>query len=495
MEGRGRAASAPVFVDLMDRARVRLLCLATVAVVAALAYANALSNGFVLDDGGILLSNPLVLSPSTAWRAFGLPYWPESLGGGQYRPLGIVSFALDWWISGGDARWLHAVNVLWHVAATVVVWLLAAELLAPVAALVTGLVFAVHPVHVEAVANTVGRLEPMAAVFVIAALLAHRHASRTAPVWFALGLLSKESAIVFLALAAANDVLLEREWRATLRARRMQYAAYGAVVVLYAIILVAVFHDRALSTPARALAGATTSERLAMAVQVIPHYLRLLVGPVELSASYAPNVIVWRPWGSAAVVLGLALATLVAMTIGVLLKQGRRRALLAFALLWIPIALAPVSNVFFGSGVVLAERTLYLASVGVCLAAGAVAEESLMVRPRWVAAATCSVVLAFAVRTWTRTPVWRDDRAYVFALLTGHPESYEGHLVAGRVLKMANSLDEAEREFTKARQLFKRDPLVYYEAADLAVRQGRRELAAVLLDSAKRAVRRPVTTR
>jgi len=495
MQARERALSAPVVVDLMDRARVRRLCLAVVALASALAYANALSNGFVLDDGGILLSNPLVLSPATAWRAFGLPYWPESLGWGQYRPLGIVSFALDWWISGGDARWLHAVNVVWHVAATVAVWLLAAELLAPVAALVAALVFAVHPVHVEAVANTVGRLEPMATLFVIAALLAHRRASRTAPFWFALGLLSKEGAIVFLALVAANDMLLERDWRATLRARRFQYVGYGVVVVAYAAVLFAVFNDRPLSNPARAIAGATTSERLAMAVQVVPYYVRLLLAPAELSASYAPSVIRWQPWGSMSVLFGLGLALVAAVTIGVLLAQRRRRAVLAFAVLWIPIALAPVSNVFFVSGVVLAERTLYLASVGACLAAGAVAESFLLARARWVVAATCSVVLAFAVRTWTRTPVWRDDRAYVFALLTDHPESYEGHLVAGRVLKTANSLDEAERELTRARQLFKGDPMVYYEAADLAVRQGRRALAAALLDSAKHAASIPVTRR
>jgi hypothetical protein len=46
---------------------------------------------------------------------------------------------------------------------------------------------------------------------------------------------------------------------------------------------------------------------------------------------------------------------------------------MAFAMLWVPIALSPVSNVFFASGILLAERTLYLASVGVCLGLGAIA--------------------------------------------------------------------------------------------------------------------------
>ena len=134
VEGRARALPAPVFIDLTGRDRVRRVAAASAALAAVLVFVNALANGFVLDDRGIIVTNPLVTSPLTSWRAFALPYWPDTLGGGQYRPLGILSFALDWAFSGGDARWFHAVNVLWHVAATVLVWLLAAELLAPVAA-------------------------------------------------------------------------------------------------------------------------------------------------------------------------------------------------------------------------------------------------------------------------------------------------------------------------------------------------------------------------
>jgi hypothetical protein len=158
---------------------------------------------------------------------------------------------------------------------------------------------------------------------------------------------------------------------------------------------------------------------------------------------------------------------------------------MAFSLVWIPVALAPVSNVLFSSGVVLAERTLYLASVAVCIAAGAVAERFLVQRWSMVAAATASVVLAFGIRTWTRTPAWRDDRTYLLTLLADHPESYEAHLTAGRVLRGAGHLDEAERELAISRQLFARDPLVYREAAEIARRQRRPELAAALLDSAR----------
>lgn len=480
---RARVAPVPVFVDLTGRDRVRRLALASSLAAALFVYANALVNGFVLDDGGVILQNSLVTS-SAAWRAFALPYWPDALGSGQYRPLGILSFALDWHLSGGDPRWFHAVNVLWHAAATFLVGWLAAELLAPVAAGIAALLFAVHPVHVEAVSNVVGRLEPMATVLVLAALIAHRRTNLVAPVLFALALLSKESAIVLLALVAANDVILEPDRRSALRSRRWLYAGYAVVALAYAATIATVFHDRALRVPARALAGADTMQRFEIVARVIPHYVRLLIAPAELSASYAPNVISPNPGFSIGTVTGVAIAVLFAVGLMIVLPR-RRWPVMAFSLVWIPVALAPVSNVLFSSGVVLAERTLYLASVAVCIAAGAVAERFLVQRWSMVAAATASVVLAFGIRTWTRTPAWRDDRTYLLTLLADHPESYEAHLTAGRVLRGSGHLDEAERELAISRQLFARDPLVYREAAEIARRQRRPELAAALLDSAR----------
>jgi hypothetical protein len=483
LDGRARPRAAPVLADVTGRDRVRRAAAALAVTVAVLVYANAPTNGFALDDGGVIVRNPLVTSPATAWRAFVLPYWPASLGGGQYRPLGILSFALDWVVSGGNSAWFHVMNVAWHAAATLLFALLAAELLAPVAAGIAALLFAVHPVHVEAVSNVVGRLEPMASAFVLAALLLHRRTNAAASALFAIALLSKESAIVFVALALANDVLLERGWRAALRERRWLYAGYGAVALAYIATLFVVFHDQAFRTPARALAGMTAGERLVLVLRVVPHYVRLLIAPARLSGSYAPNVISPAPAMSVGAALGLAvLAAFAAVSVAV---WRRRWPVMTFALLWVPIAIAPVSNVLFSSGVVLAERTLYVASAGLCLAAGAVAERYLVSRWTMVAAATASIVLAFGIRTWMRTPVWRDDRTYVLSLLADHPESYEGHFAFGRALKGANALDQSDRELATARQLYPRDPAVYREAADVAERRGDASRAAALRDSAR----------
>jgi tetratricopeptide (TPR) repeat protein len=440
-----------------------------VVLVSILVYGNAVQNGFVLDDGPVVLRNPLVHSMDGLWRIFAEPYWPPPSQGGQYRPLGTMSFAIDWVASGGDPRWLHAANVLWHAGAALLVWFLALELLAPAAAAIAALLFAVHPVHVEAVSNVVGRLEPMAAVFVLGALLAHRRKSWWAAVLFGLGLLAKESAITFVGLAVAHDVLLAGHWRDALRAARARYAAYALTTVAYVAVLIAVFQERSFTYPAPTFIGASTWERLLTVATIVPHYVRLLLAPIHLSGDYYPQVIVLATGVTPAGILGFALA----VALGVAVRRAWRPVPeAAFALVWIPIALAPVSNVFFPS-VALAERTLYLASVGACLTLGALAQRVARERATLVIGITAAALALGAARTWTRTPVWRSDKSYVLTLLRDHPESYRAHLVAGRVLAAQGQFPAAAEYFETASRLFPRDFTGAHHAAGMAMRMGR----------------------
>ncbi len=87
-----------------------------VGLVAALCSINAIANDFTLDDEGVIVKNAFVHHLAAIWQSFGRPYWPESTNAGQYRPLAIASFAIDWVVSGGSPHWMHLVNVAWHVA-------------------------------------------------------------------------------------------------------------------------------------------------------------------------------------------------------------------------------------------------------------------------------------------------------------------------------------------------------------------------------------------
>jgi hypothetical protein len=329
----------------------------------------------------------------------------------------------------------------------------------------------------------------MATALVLFALLAHQRASMWAPALFALALFTKESAIVLLALVVAQDALLnDAPFREALRRRRALYATYAVIVVAFAAILGAVFAHEPMSIVARSYLGVGPGERLMTVAAVVPEYLRLLIAPFALSADNEPGVLGPVMQLTASVLAGLALVLAYAVLTA---RAVRRDRPVAFALLWIPIALAPVANVVFVSGVTLAERTLYLPSVGLALLA-AWAFERVGARSHRVAMiGAASVLLAFAGRSWTRTPVWHDDRRWLLTLLEDHPESYRAHLVAGRVQRAAGRLDDAEREYALSRRLFARDPLPYREAASLALERGHADVARVLLDSAALVARAP----
>jgi tetratricopeptide (TPR) repeat protein len=143
-----------------------------------LTYANGLGGGFTYDDKAIVRDNPRIRSPGNVSQIFATSYFGGPRGAGTvYRPVLLLSYAVQWWIHGRQAVAFHAVNVLLHAGATL---LLAALLLRiaipPAAAFAGALLFAVVPIHVEAVTSLVGRGEVLAAVFTLLYLhLALRH--------------------------------------------------------------------------------------------------------------------------------------------------------------------------------------------------------------------------------------------------------------------------------------------------------------------------------
>ncbi len=393
----------------------------TVGLCAVVVYLGALWNKFALDDLPIIVVNPLVTQPSGLWRAFAAPYWTPELGGHMYRPLVIAGFALDARVDG--TVWFHAVNLLWHAGAAVAVAALARHWMDAPGGLVAGLLFAVHPVHVEAVANVVGRAELMAAVFTVLAVYAAL--GRAHPGWsaaaLALGLLSKENAAVAPALVVWAWILrLDRPDR-----RRMVGLLVGWVLVgtAYAVVrtLVRQPFGGYMSIAPMFIGQSWLSVRLT-AVAALADVARLLVFPLTLRVDYSPNerTVVTSPLD-----LRFAAGLFCALAWGALLflawKRGRK--LEAFGLGWIGVAFLPVANLLYPAGFYLAERTLYLPSAGLLLAASAALSRLPPERVRLVVAILC---LLGGARTALRVPTWHDDNAITQSILEDSPESYGG---------------------------------------------------------------------
>lgn len=449
---------------------------AVVGAAALVVYLGALWNRFAMDDIPLVVQNPLVLSASGIWRAFAAPFWPADLGGHMYRPLAVAGWALDQRLDG--VRWFHLVNLAWHATACVAVAALARRFADDRSALVAGLLFAVHPVHVEAVANVVGRTELMAALFVVLgvyAALARGSVAWSAAAW-ALALLSKENAVVLPALVAWGWVLgLGRPTRR----RMLAFTASWLVIGMgYAALRWHVLEPYArFQSVAPTFLGQTPLSIRLTAVAELADVTRLLVFPLRLRADYSPDE---RTLVASPVDLRLLAGLACFLVWGTLLVFGWRRGrrLEVFGLGWIGIAFLPVANLVFPAGFLLAERTLYLPSAGLVLAGG-----SWLARwpARWRLVSAAPLVLLGAARTTLRVPVWRDNTTVTLSILEDSPRSYVGpkRMIAVylNIQQPAQALDAARR----AAAINGRDPTIYSTGAVAAFAAGRPAAADSML--------------
>ena len=231
-------------------------------------------------------------------------------------------------------------------------------------------------------------------------------------------------------------------------------------------------------------AHSTPGARYLTAISTVVEYLRLSVVPLRLHIDYMPQVIAiaHRPTGP--VVLG-ALILIAAVLLAWYTRRGAPP--VAFAIVLFAIAIAPVAYVVFPSGIIVAERTLYLPSIAVAIIAGWAWDHRPVGRLALAAPvlAACAII-ALGVRTWTRTPVWRDNKSAIMASLHDEPESYVAHERAADVFERSGDTLAAIREYAIARTLYPGDPYLYQAAAAILVTRGDSGVMAAeqVLDSA-----------
>ncbi len=412
-----------------------------------LAYSNGLTGAFAYDDKAIVRDNFRLRAPERAVELFTTQYFGGKAGTGTaYRPILLLSYAVQWWIHGGDALPFHAGNVLLHLGATLALaGLLRRVGLAPPAALAAALLFAVLPVHVEAVTSVVGRGETLAAAFLLPALrlaldVAEGRGRRgwrlaASLVLYGLACLTKESAAVAPALLV---LLLAYRAEGPLAARLLEALrraipfSLGAAAVLWGV-----FRARsAVLGGAFGAAGTGIFEvenplapmrpwpRAANACAVFLRYLGRMALPLRLSSDesawsiprLSPRDALF--WLAPALVAALALASLARL-------RGRSPSALGF--LFLAVAFLPTANLLFPTGTIFGERLAYLPSAGFCVIAGTWIAGAAETLPAARAAALTAVVLLFGARTIVRNPVWRSDEALFTNMVRVSPKSAKAH--------------------------------------------------------------------
>jgi tetratricopeptide (TPR) repeat protein len=464
-----------------------------VGLAGVLAYLDAIPNGFTLDDVALVEHNPAVGSLSAVPRMFVRPYWDvPGEHYGLYRPLTIASFAINRAVTGPGAPGFHLVNVLLHGAVAALVWFALRRAGTHYGtALLGGLLFAVHPIHTEAVAGVAGRAELLAALFVVGAWIAHRRGAESAGaggrwravagVLYLAALLSKEGALLAPLLFWADDTLRgKQEGGPSLGARCLPYAAAGAVMlVLRGAALGA--HQGASSSIAldNPAAAAGTGARILTALWVQVRYVGLGLWPGRLSCDYSFDAIpVVRGLADPRAAAGLALAALLAAAIVWGWKRSRPVALAAIA--W-TVFFLPSSNLLFPAGTIMAERLAYLPSIGLCLALGhlgaAVAARDASgtrrrVRAAAVASAAALALATLGARTWMRNPAWKDNLTLALTDAPAQPRSAKLQAGAGIFLAAAGRTAEAEPYLRRALEIDPDYAQVHYDLGVILARNG-----------------------
>ncbi len=380
----------------------------------------------------------------------------------------LASLAVNRALFGAGPAGFHAVNVALHALASALAYFAARAAGASAgAALVAGLLFAVHPIHSEAVAGVVNRSEILAALGVLGMWLAHRRA-RGAPsrmaraAWigaaglaYGFGLLSKESAAVAPLLPLLDDALERRHGRGAGRApvRRAPYAAYVAVFAAGLALRGAALGGlrgagdiAPLDNPA---AHAAPTVRAATALALLGRYAILFLWPARLSSDYSFDAVPLV--GS---VRDPALLTGLAVTIALagLIVHGaaRSRAVALGAAIWL-LFLVPVSNLIAPIGVLMAERLAYLPSLGGALLVGAAWASLAAPRRRLAATAALALLLAaLASRTAARNADWKDNATLALHDVRVMPRSTKLQAGAAIVFHEAGDTAAAERHYREA---------------------------------------------
>ncbi|HEY6000819.1 MAG TPA: tetratricopeptide repeat protein [bacterium] len=459
------------------------------AVVAAGLYVNTLRHGFALDDGIVINRNRHVLQglrglpgifTSDSYQSYYEQMGGASrLRGGRYRPLSLATFALEQQIVGtwpggvlpprcwdrngngrddadedvnGDGTWNDAdcyvrgyrLRHLGNVALYVVSVLLIYALLArhplreqPDAAFVAALLFAVHPVHTEVVANVKSRDEILSLLFIVLALIAAcrhletgraRHLAGVAAATL-LAAFSKEYAFALLALVPATVWLLGKE--RPLRRHLGLALAVAVPLAVFAAARLAVLPPGGPPPPPDVLSDpyllATPSQAAGTKAVVWSKYLGLLFFPAVLVSDYGYRSIPYRELAGGQALASLALFAALAL---LAVWLARRRHAAGWGLVFFFATFLPVANVLFDVGTTMAERLIYHASLGWAVAAGW-ACVAVVQRPRLSApggraallAGLAAVVVLAGVRTVARNRDWRNDTALFTHDVTVAPDS------------------------------------------------------------------------
>ncbi len=433
-----------------------LLPLGLLILLVGVAFANTLLNQFVYDDKVFVVNNQYIKDIKNVPRFF---TDTRSFSGDRdfmiYRPMAALSLALDHWFWGLDPWGYHLANILLHAANVILVyWLVLSLVYLPVTAWLAAAVFAIHPAQCETVSWIASRSNLLCTLFLLLAFLSYLRHTRKGYYWsilfFILGLLAKETAIIFILLIALYDYYYVLKVDKS-KAANMWWSYLPVMVIsgLYLLLRTLVLGQ----VRQRDWWGGSFWYTILTMGKSFYYYLKVLVLPGKLTVDYVLDIA--RSITDPRVIAGFSLILVIIM---LAIKISRKEKLITFGLFWFLIALLPVSNII-PLEALLAERFLYLPLIGIAITVAVPLSRLLTAtqQPQWkkVSGYLLVIVLlgSYMVRTIQRNMDWRNDHTLWASTVRTSPESPRAHFALGEVYSKEGEYRSAIREYQAALEL------------------------------------------
>ncbi|HIA37567.1 MAG TPA: DUF1736 domain-containing protein, partial [Flavobacteriales bacterium] len=414
-------------------------------------YGNTLSHDFALDDYIVITGNNFTkkgldgIKDIMTHDAFVGTYGEAlELTGGRYRPLSIVSFAIEYEFFGRNPFVGHLGNLLLFALSTVLVFLLFLKILDDKNSwlpLIIAVLFLIHPVHTEVVANIKSRDEIMVVLFLVFTLIISTYNSKilwfaVAPVVYFMALLSKENAITYIAIIPLFWHMLLHKKTKEIIVGMVPYLIISGLYLMMRSEFAGMVGDRVttdiMDDP---YLYATFSEKFGTIAHTVGKYLMLLVFPHPLSSDYSFNQV---PLIGLSNVKAIASAIL---TLGLLVFAVicfKKKPLVSFGIFFFFITFSIVSNAVFNVGTSMAERFIYLPSLGLCIAITSFLYPYLFqkgegkdkVKSIWILP-LISILLLGSYKTIARNKAWKNNFELYRTDVENVPNSARIHLYYG----------------------------------------------------------------
>ncbi|MDZ4843963.1 MAG: tetratricopeptide repeat protein [Chitinophagales bacterium] len=480
-------------------------------------YANTISHDYAVDDTIVITKNtlttkgfngiPQIMTTDAFYGFFGEGY--KLVEGGRYRPLSIVTFAIENQLFGtviktaegkpildkdGDKNYTgnphisHFINVVLFGLTGVLIFYLFALLLGvsvPSAfawniPFLAALLFVAHPIHTEAVANIKGRDEVLGMLGALLTLyFAVLYVKREKTVFllltfvcWTLALFSKENEITYLAVVPLTFYFFTK---ADVKKYALVVVPMLVLTVMY-VLLRKKFTDLEIGQTSPEILNnpfvyATAADKFATIAFSFGEYIRLLLFPHPLTHDYYFNQVPIISWGNwkALVPLFINLAIIAYAIKGFFSKN-----IFAYAILYYYITMSIISNIPFTVGIVLNERFLFLASLGFCLILATLLVQltnyfkektwdyKTILNPQLITIIVAMILAGYSFKTIMRNQDWKDDFTLFKADAKNSPNSAKIHnALGGEYLTQSDKpgvdaktkdeyVKEAERVLTRA---------------------------------------------